>query len=139
MQTFLPYPDFAQSAAVLDRSRLGKQRVETIQILKALSNPSYGWQNHPAIAMWRGHAPALVLYGLAICMEWHKRGYVDNCAHQIAEFMPDGEIMTPMPAWLGDAKFHDSHKSNLLRKDPAHYAQFNWTVGPDLPYIWPQP
>jgi len=28
MQTFLPYPDFARSAAVLDRQRLGKQRLE---------------------------------------------------------------------------------------------------------------
>ena len=28
MQTFLPYPDFKQSAACLDYSRLGKQRVE---------------------------------------------------------------------------------------------------------------
>ena len=34
MQTFLPYPDFARSAAVLDRQRLGKQRVEVLQILK---------------------------------------------------------------------------------------------------------
>ncbi len=36
MQTFLPYPDFARSAAVLDPARLGKQRVETLQILRAL-------------------------------------------------------------------------------------------------------
>ena len=33
MQTFLPFPDFQQSAAVLDRVRLGKQRVEALQIL----------------------------------------------------------------------------------------------------------
>lgn len=30
MQTFLPYPDFVESASVLDRQRLGKQRVEVI-------------------------------------------------------------------------------------------------------------
>jgi hypothetical protein len=36
LQTFLPYPDFAESAAVLDRMRLGKQRVETLQIAQAL-------------------------------------------------------------------------------------------------------
>ena len=44
MQTFLPYSSFYQSARVLDRQRLGKQRVETLQILKSLSDPTYGWQ-----------------------------------------------------------------------------------------------
>ena len=36
MQTFLPFADFAASAAVLDDRRLGKQRVETLQVLRAL-------------------------------------------------------------------------------------------------------
>ncbi len=31
MQTFLPYPDFCGSALVLDRKRLGKQRVEALR------------------------------------------------------------------------------------------------------------
>ncbi|MDQ1681515.1 MAG: hypothetical protein QOH99_56, partial [Frankiaceae bacterium] len=35
MQTFLPYADFGASARVLDDRRLGKQRVETLQILRA--------------------------------------------------------------------------------------------------------
>lgn len=33
VQTFLPYLSFAESAAVLDRSRLGKQRIEALQLL----------------------------------------------------------------------------------------------------------
>lgn len=36
MQTFLPYADYEQSAAVLDQKRLGKQRVETLQIMQVL-------------------------------------------------------------------------------------------------------
>lgn len=36
MQTFLPYPDFIKSASVLDKRRLGKQRVETLQIMQAI-------------------------------------------------------------------------------------------------------
>ena len=39
MQTFLPYPDFVQTAGVLDARRLGKQRVETIQVMRALTVP----------------------------------------------------------------------------------------------------
>jgi len=34
MQTFLPFPDFAESAKCLDNRRLGKQRVEAKQILR---------------------------------------------------------------------------------------------------------
>lgn len=36
MQTFLPYADFEESAFVLDTRRLGKQRVETLQIMQSL-------------------------------------------------------------------------------------------------------
>ena len=37
MQTFLPYASFEESAKVLDRQRLGKQRVECLQIFNALA------------------------------------------------------------------------------------------------------
>lgn len=33
MQTFLPYPGFAANAAVLDDRRLGKQRVEALELM----------------------------------------------------------------------------------------------------------
>ena len=51
VQTFLPYPDFERSARTLDPKRLGKQRVETIQVVRALTRPGYGWANHPAVLM----------------------------------------------------------------------------------------
>jgi hypothetical protein len=54
MQTFLPFADFADSAASLDPRRLGKQRVEVLQIVRAITWPKYGWRNHPAANMWRG-------------------------------------------------------------------------------------
>ena len=41
MQTFLPYPSFYFSAKSLDNKRLGKQRVEVLQILKTLSFGPY--------------------------------------------------------------------------------------------------
>jgi hypothetical protein len=127
------------SARALDNRRLGKQRVETLQILNALTNPAYGWQNHPAVKMWRGALPHLVLYGLAICDEWCKRGFNDTCAEKIAAFMPDSAEGAMPPRWLGNAEFHASHRSNLLRKEPEHYRQFHWIDGPDLPYVWPLP
>ena len=69
MQTFLPYADLAASCRVLDDRRLGKQRVETFQVLRALTWPEYGWKNHPVTKMWRGFVPGLVAYGVASCRE----------------------------------------------------------------------
>ena len=40
MQTFLPYKSFTKSAASLDWRRLGKQRVENLQLMQAL----VGWR-----------------------------------------------------------------------------------------------
>ena len=136
MQTFLPYPSFAQSARCLDNKRLGKQRVECLQILRALNDPTYGWQNHPAVKMWRGHSFSLVNYALEICAEWQRRGFNDTCRVRIVDFLMriDNGVN---PSWLGDESFHASHRSNLLRKDPAHYGRFGWSEPNDLPYVWP--
>src|SRR4051812_49490635 len=74
MQTFVPVADFEDSARLLDSPRLGKQRVETLQILRALELPDYGWASHPAVRMWRGRTPALAAYGLAMVRVWRGSG-----------------------------------------------------------------
>jgi hypothetical protein len=74
MQTFLPYESYAASAEVLDNKRLGKQRVEVLQLLKALAGESKGWVNHPAAKMWRGREFWLSIYGICVCDEWLSRG-----------------------------------------------------------------
>ena len=135
MQTFLPYPSFAQSARCLDNKRLGKQRVECLQILRALTLPSYGWQNHPAVRMWQGYEQCLRNYGLTICDEWFARGFKDTCKEKIAGMILPIHLM--QPSWLGSASFHASHRSNLLRKDSEWYGQFGWAESDDLPYVWP--
>lgn len=140
MQTFIPEPDFLASAIVLDRQRLGKQRVETLQILNALAGKSSGWVNHPATKMWRGYEKALVEYGMSVCQVWLMLGYKDTCADKIwnvsKSFQPtEDEIV--MPPWWGDSAIHDSHKSKLLQKNPEYYEQFGWDVPLNLEYVWP--
>jgi hypothetical protein len=145
VQTFLPYPDFARSAAVLDDRRLGKQRVETLQVLRALHVADYGWQHHPVVRMWRGYTKALVAYGLAVTAQWSRRGFTDTCAYQIAEFWPDAGGQQQLaaegclPRWLGWEALHRSHRSALVRKDPEYYRPLFPDVPEDLPYIWPEP
>jgi hypothetical protein len=143
MQTFLPRASYKGSAVVLDRQRLGKQRVEGLQVLNALS-PNYthrGWRNHPAVRMWRGHEGALARYVLAVCEEWTSRGYKDTCADKVRALMDAHPEWTGVaPSWFGDEEFHRSHRSNLVRKAPEHYAPlFEPGLPADLPYVWPTP
>jgi hypothetical protein len=135
MQTFLPYNDFVKSAQVLDRQRLGKQRVETLQLLKALRGETKGWVNHPAAKMWAGYENCLVIYGVAICDEWIKRGYKDTCRDKILAYR-DYNTAVVVPPWLGREDFHESHRSNLLRKDPDYYYKFGWIEPTNLEYVW---
>ncbi|WP_029430905.1 MSMEG_6728 family protein [Blastococcus sp. URHD0036] len=151
MQTFLPVADFAESARLLDSPRLGKQRVETLQVLRALELPDYGWVSHPVVRMWRGRTPALVAYGLATVRVWRERGFADSTFTQIGEFAPDvvdasqEELAAAglLPSWLGDPALHLSHRSNLLAKEPEYYRpRFTERFGSepdDLPYVWPEP
>ncbi|KOX00481.1 cytoplasmic protein [Streptomyces sp. NRRL B-1140] len=149
MQTFLPYPGFRATALALDRRRLGKQRVEALQVLRGLVVPGYGWRRHPAVRMWRGYEEALVRYGLEICRVWREQGHQDTCAATLVadlaarrphapirdqhELAAEGEL----PPWLGDGPFHESHRSALVRKDPAAYTALFPDVPDDLPYVWP--
>lgn len=136
MQTFLPYKSFTETAQILDRQRLGKQRVEAYQILRTLTGVSDGWRQHPAVKMWQGYDQALAYYGAVMCMEWIDRGYKDSLLQKFIDHMEKCEEYKE-PKWWGDTSFHLSHRSNLVRKFPEHYRQFFPEVPDDLPYIWP--
>lgn len=164
MQTFLPYTDpqtgFAKSAEVLDRQRLGKQRVETMQILSALTGYKWdndlgsvikvkpsGWANHPATRMWRGYEFSLTLYGVRICEEWVKRGYKDTCLdktraiynrYALKELGGFGKGDASKPYWL-DYHMGSQYRALLLSKNPDHYGQFGWTEAPCDTIEYPAP
>lgn len=142
MQTFLPYEDFNETAKCLDNKRLGKQRVEGMQLLNTLLNGG-GWSNHPAARQWKGHTGYLLHYIYAMCMEWQRRGYKNEALSLFLDGFK-AELQKPLssysrPPWLGDKRLHDSHKSRLLQKDPSFYGQYKWDIDPKLPYYWPNP
>jgi hypothetical protein len=153
MQTFLPFPDFEQSVRVLDDRRLGKQRVETLQVMGVLvaafwdnaasqvqDREPRGWRTHPVVLMWRGHEGSLLDYQAATCRVWVERGFNDTCyaktaalvVHRFGDGPPTGH-----PAWLGDVALHRSHQSNLIRKDAELYGPLFPGVPADLEYVWP--
>ncbi|MEV4635925.1 MSMEG_6728 family protein [Actinoplanes sp. NPDC049548] len=149
MQTFLPYPDFVASAHALDQKRLGKQRVETIQVLRGLVQPGYGWRHHPAVKMWRGYEEALVRYGLDMSGVWVATGRADTTADTMRADAAAARGLTAirtqddlaaageLPPWLGDDALHLSHRSALVRKDPDFYRPLFGDIPADLPYVWP--
>jgi hypothetical protein len=150
VQTFLPFPGFTASAQALDPRRLGKQRVEALQVLRGLTVPGYGWRHHPAVRMWAGYEEALVRYGLDMCAVWTAAGRADTCATTLVsdlashwggpsrvraqeELAAAGEL----PPWLGDPAFHRSHRSALLTRAPEHYGPLFPGTPANLPYVWP--
>jgi hypothetical protein len=148
MQTFLPYAEFDRTAEVLDERRLGKQRVEVLQILRALTRERYGWKNHPAVLMWEGYEEALGAYGLAVCRAWTERGRADTCDAKIRAELADLGIGEPrgqqvlaeaggLPPWLGDEELHRSHRAALLRKEPEWYGSRFADAPEDPDYVWP--
>lgn len=155
MQNFLPLSSFYDSASVLDRKRLGNQRIETkgsIYIcyrLKGIDkrkecemSDEYAerlwkrYKNHPAIIMWLNHENALCDYGVKICEEWVERKYVDN-QKRIFENLVDWKNHFFYPKWFGNEIFHSSHRSALLAKNYDWYKQFNWKEKPEICYYWP--
>lgn len=137
MQIFLPYPDMKKSLQALDNKRLGKQRVETYQIISAITRrpkldgtPYKGWLNHPCTVMWKNHVSALKLYMNISITEWIERGFKNTMGlEEINE-----EIV--LPPFIGNERFHSSHRANLLKKEPDFYSKYQWTENPQDPYVW---
>ena len=131
MQTFIPSTSPSECAKVLDWRRLGKQRVEAMQILNCLETPN-SWVNHPAVEMWRGYEEYLKVYANIIIEEWIYRGYNNNM-----KLYKINWSRVEFPSWWSDDRIHSSHRANLLRKDPKHYGQFGWSEEPAEGYWWP--
>lgn len=135
MQTFMPHDNYFESGQALDDKRLGKQRVEAYQILKALRghyDNTGAWVNHPATRMWAGYETELATYGQVICLEWQRRGFDDSLLpmFQFNRSYDDSK----KPWWVNDTLLHLTHQSNLVRKNGDYYL---WDVPSNLPYVWP--
>lgn len=153
MQTFVPYDDIRNIAHVLDDKRLGKQRVETIQIVRSLLGltESSGWRNHPAVRMWSGYEPYLVcVYLRGIMDEWTSRGFKNGKCQAHYEELYDNMFQKQMlngyhkPHWLIEKSgVPRSHRLMLCKKKPEHYLPLFDDVSrsdiesDDVGYVWP--
>lgn len=146
MQTFITDFNMAQNARNLDNKRLGKQRVEAIQILNCLLIEESRWKTHPAVKMWKGHEEYLLRqYLLFIMLEWETRGFKNTkCVirrEELYKYFESKKELSNLnnilkPKWLTE-NFIESHRSNLLRKDYEFYIQKFPDTKLGLEYIWP--
>ena len=139
MQTFITDLDISTSMKNLDNKRLGKQRVEALQIADCLLVRESRWKNHPAVKMWRGYEDFLILIYIKSAMdEWTRKGFKnEKCLEWWKSLLPrvrESEIGKPF--WINE-NFVKAHRSNLIRKN-ANFYKNKWPDIPDnLPYIWP--
>jgi hypothetical protein len=136
---------------------LGKQRMEAFRLLLILTGKELdggtdlkkathpGSEDINCVRQWRGYTSLLMKYTHAIIDEWVRRGYNNEGMGRLIDRFYNNEDCTfellategKIPAWLGEKSYHDSHKSNLLRKDPKFYRVHKWKVADNLPYVWP--
>lgn len=152
IQTWLPFPNFRESAQALSDSDLELQRyhvlhiIETLHLVETSDLPEeYDKTDVSDLSlvcnMWREYEMQLCEYGLEICDEWSVRNRIPDPLYQhIAkhlEWATSDDALMGTPQWFGNIDFHDSHKSALFRKNPEHYRE---TLGFDPrvdKIIWP--
>lgn len=156
MQTFLPYLDFRISAMTLDHKRLGKQRVEALQLLQAFNDLANRWRNHPVFRMWYMNRGLLAAYGIAMCNHWTALGYSDNCKNRIIEALPCDTLrqfaityattgidsLPPeyvKPPWMGlnEYNIQSEYRAILLEKKFEYYGKLNWDEDPKEKMTYP--
>lgn len=166
MQTFLPYSNFAESAKILDRYRLGKQRVECLQIFKTLKGgPFKCYSCKSPVTHFNPYKSGYHCYYCEAPLK--KRAWYNHTAVQMWKGYERGLLLYQteicnewtrrgykdtclqkskdlvctdgpilLPDLIGNPEFHKSHMSNLVRKDPEYYRKFFPDVPNNLPYIW---
>lgn len=118
MQVFIPVANVSQSLRLLDKRRLGKQRVEAKQLIDTILNrpmsngkPRKGWYNHPAAVMCREYLPFLIYYYNQSLTIFAERGGNNNKL----KYEPQvGELR--LPWWWDNDDVHASHRGRLLFK-----------------------
>jgi hypothetical protein len=151
MQTFLIDKDLQNSSQLLDYRRLGKQRVEAIQVADVLlrkagllNDGKKGWINHVVLSYWYNEEgnwlPALLDYTQVTIDEWISRGYkntIDLTKWRNLVGQYPYLFRFDNPPW---AKYADeiilTHRAKLLQKDTVYYMNTFMEHNIAIPFNW---
>lgn len=128
----------------IDTDLLATQRVDAWQLFTSfIYDTQLVAESHPVWRCWVGYEAAVAAYGAATDAALAARsighgGLGMHFARGIEELRTAGEEETfVMPPWTDDADVLRSHRSNMVRRWPEHYAD-TWRGTPALmPYLWP--
>jgi hypothetical protein len=135
VNTFIVSDDYESTAKILDYKRLGKQRVEAMQLINVLENSELtGWKNHPATKQWRGHVNELKKYTNEMIKEWIRRGYKNTMK------LYDVDESTCKPWFITWKPMQYSHMASLIRKNKEYYKPYFYKKYPIVyefyTYLW---
>ena len=130
VNTFIPFRSFKKIAQALDTKRLGKQRVEAMQIINIIDGKTNkkGFKNHPAVRMWKKYPDALKHYHDAMIDEWVRRGHKNTMNKY------NVKKKLSLPWFMKNKAIRLSYQANLIVKDPKHYKPL-FTPGPPSRYL----
>lgn len=150
MQTFLPFASYAESAKVLDSTRLNSGINEALVLVKSLARVyelnrrgESGWENHTIAKMWKGCELQLARFGHALATEFLYRPLqgADKATRlslrkvrlrlwtSLIEEMEDRDFPDSPPSLVGQEDFHSAFRALLLYKDIQNVTYKNWKKG----------
>lgn len=163
IQTWLPHANLLASAAALHPDDLARQRIHNWQLISLLSCYLVSdenlwhccWREHPLVLQWKNYLPFLMEYNRAVAKVYNRGSATggqlmpasqpDPVLTQCEELFDaaveagacDAEVSF-VPGWIGNAGYHASHQSNLVRKNPEFYSNLFPNVTENLKYVWPR-
>ena len=145
VNTFIVSTNLKKNFKILDRRRLGKQRLECLQIINALEGTSTGYINHSATKAFysenkkelKNNIKALKIYYNYCLREWIKRGYKNSMEfytiykdidkdtyEEYTSYNNRREGIVYMPWFFSYRPFILSHQASLLRKEKDYYKEY---------------
>jgi hypothetical protein len=97
---------------------------------------------HPVMRMWTGYHVAVAAYATAAEAVMVGHGIHTGSASRlragvVRQLRADEDDPFVMPPWHEDTDVLRSHRSNIMRRWPADYADV-WPKTPErMPYLWP--
>lgn len=158
MTIYMTHTKFHASSEALDKARLDRQINLVGKTLKVLEgDPTDDSHEDMIVRAWEGYTAALAWYGLILCnawLQWKPSSQVTIRTRQAVWFNEvfedamefDAETsreemisrLPELPPWVGNKNVHRSHRSNLIRKFPARYADMFPGTPEDMPHLHPQ-
>lgn len=119
-----------ETARALDQKRLGKQIIETRQVISAISGETSAWAKHPVVKMYDSPEGLRYLKAYLRILEAYRKGKAGIIVRVLNFF-----IHKIRPCFHVEA-YYDQMKRRLYTKDNNHYQQWAWLGESEVNWYW---